>query len=322
MEDSLIHAVAGGAGGMVAMALTYPLIFLSTRAAVAKSKDHKSTKEAVLEVLKNEGITGLYSGLSSSLLGIAVTNFVYYGFYEKSKSVVLRSRPGKGLSTLESILVGMIAGSATTIISNPIWVIQTTQAVRTMEPSTPSSSDPSSTTSPAPKPRKLGLLESINHILENDGIAAFWRGIGPALALVVNPVIQYTVFEQLKNRLLARRTARLRAAGSASAAVLTSLDLFFLGSLSKLVATGSTYPYIVIKSRMQAGHAAAKEYKSALDGILRVVREEGIAGLYKGIESKLLQSVLTAAILFVSQQRIYELTKAALSKVPQAVKQT
>ncbi|KIO33897.1 hypothetical protein M407DRAFT_240810 [Tulasnella calospora MUT 4182] len=304
------------------MALTYPLIFLSTRAAVEKNKDKKSLKQAVLEVLKNEGIAGLYSGLSSSLLGIAVTNFVYYGFYEKSKSVVLRSRPGKGLGTLESILVGMIAGSATSIISNPIWVIQTTQAVRTMEPNPPTSSEAATSDSSVTpqKPRKLGFIESINHILENGGVAAFWRGIGPALALVVNPVIQYTVFEQLKNRLLARRTTRLRAAGSGSAAILTSLDLFFLGSLSKLVATGSTYPYIVIKSRMQAGHAMAKEYKSALGGILKVAREEGIHGLYRGIESKLLQSVLTAAILFVSQQRIYELTKTTLSNVPKVAK--
>lgn len=33
-------------------------------------------------------------------------------------------------------------------------------------------------------------------------------------------------------------------------------------------------------------------------------------GLYKGVGSKLVQSVLTAAILFAGQRRIYELTKA------------
>lgn len=43
---------------------------------------------------------------------------------------------------------------------------------------------------------------------------------------------------------------------------------------------------------------------------MTVIREEGIAGLYKGIASKLIQSVLTAAILFAGQRRIYELTKA------------
>ena len=70
---------------------------------------------------------GLYSGLESSLLGIAVTNGyllsfvpgsqisiffrVYYYFYERSRDIVLKSRAGsKSLSTPESMLIGLIAG--------------------------------------------------------------------------------------------------------------------------------------------------------------------------------------------------------------------
>ena len=65
--------------------------------------------------------------------------------------------------------------------------------------------------------------------------SAFWRGIGPALVLVINPIIQYTVFEQLKNFLIARRTARLRASGAKNAtATLSDWDFFLLGALSKL----------------------------------------------------------------------------------------
>jgi len=66
--------------------------------------------------------------------------------------------------------------------------------------------------------------------------SAFWRGIGPALVLVMNPIIQYTAFEQLKNFLIARRTSKLRTAGAAATAVavLSDLDFFFLGALSKL----------------------------------------------------------------------------------------
>lgn len=83
--------------------------------------------------------------------------------------------------------------------------------------------------------KKLGLLETINHIMHKEGISAFWRGIGPALILVVNPVLQYTVFEQLKNLLIKRRTARLRLSGNKSAVgVLTDIDFFLLGALSKL----------------------------------------------------------------------------------------
>ncbi|TFK55676.1 mitochondrial carrier [Heliocybe sulcata] len=304
MSDSLIHSMAGAAGGIAAMTATYPLIFLSTRAAVETKHEHKTTYQAVLDIIKREGVLGLYSGLNSSLLGIAVTNGAYYYFYERSRGIILSSREGsKALSTLESMLAGVIAGSATTIISNPIWVVQTTQATRTVD-----------STAGSAAPKKLSIIETVQHILRKDGVQAFWRGIGPALVLVINPVLQYTVFEQLKNFLIRTRTAKLRASGAASAvAVLSDWDFFFLGALSKLIATSSTYPYIVVKSRLQAGHARALRYKSTLDGILTILHEEGVEGLYRGVGSKLIQSVLTAAILFACQRRIYEIIKAATS---------
>ncbi|KAF9058179.1 mitochondrial carrier domain-containing protein [Panaeolus papilionaceus] len=310
MSDSTIHAIAGAAGGIVAMTATYPLIFLSTRAAVETKNEQKSTYQAILDIIKREGVFGLYSGLDSSLLGIAVTNGVYYYFYERSREIILRSRQGsKALSTLESMLTGLIAGSATTLISNPIWVVQTSQAVRTL-----------GTDASQKSVKKLGFFETAQNIIAKDGIAAFWRGIGPALVLVINPIIQYTAFEQLKNFLIARRTSKLRAAGGAAAAVavLSDIDFFFLGALSKLIATSITYPYIVVKSRLQAGSANALKYKSSLDGLLTIAKEEGVEGLYKGISSKIVQSVLTAAILFAGQRRIFEATKAAVQPLLKA----
>ncbi|KZV76317.1 mitochondrial carrier [Peniophora sp. CONT] len=306
MSDSAIHSAAGALGGIVAMTATYPLIFLSTRAAVETKNENK---QAVVDILSREGFLGLYDGLKSSLLGIAVTNGVYYYFYERTKAGIVSRRAGsKGLSTLESIIAGLIAGSATTIISNPIWVIQTSQAVQSMTPAPSTDNLAEKPVKPATV-RKRGFVETVQYILQTGGIEAFWRGIGPALVLVVNPVLQYTVFEQLKNALVRRRKAR------GSAGVLTDLDFFILGALSKLVATGTTYPYIVVKSRLQAGHEHAKRYKSAFHGLQTIIAEEGVQGVYKGISNKLIQSVLTAAILFAGQRRIFEMTKAALAPV-------
>ena len=96
-----------------------------------------------------------------------------------------------------------------------------------------------SSSTPAPQQvQKLSILQTVQHILATDGPLGFMRGVGPALVLVINPVIQYTVFEQLKNTLVTRRTAASRAAGGAAAAtaVLTDLDFFFLGALSKFSA--------------------------------------------------------------------------------------
>ncbi|KIK65288.1 hypothetical protein GYMLUDRAFT_38724 [Collybiopsis luxurians FD-317 M1] len=287
MNDSVIHAMAGAGGGILAMTATYPLVFLSTREAVETQSRKKTIYQAVMEVLERHGVLGLYSGLSPSLVGIAVTNAVYYYSYEQSKTLLAGT--GKSLNTIESIITSLIAGSATTIISNPLWVVQTSQAVHTMDSGL------------AVKER--GFLETVQHIFANFGIKGFFRGIGPALILVVNPVIQYSVFEQLKNFLTARRKLHRRGA-------LTDWDFFVLGAVSKLVATSVTYPYIVVKARLQAG---ATKYKSSLDAFATILREEGVEGLYKGAGKKLLQSVLTAAILFAFQRRIFLMTKTALT---------
>jgi solute carrier family 25 (peroxisomal adenine nucleotide transporter), member 17 len=114
-----------------------------------------------------------------------------------------------------------LPGSATTVISNPVWVIQTAQTVNDM--------DGVSAESSAPPPKRLGLRATAVRLLRTGGPAAFFRGLGPALVLVVNPVLQYTVFEQLKNALIRRR----RTAGRVGT-LLTDWDFFFLGAISKL----------------------------------------------------------------------------------------
>ena len=276
-----------------------PLVFLSTRAANETQDKNKvsflslqerchhhrpriatisdtifqSTYQAIVDVLRREGLFGLYNGLNSSLLGIAVTNgcvipnfffsnlhsvftytagiiSVYYYFYESTKGVIVRSRSGtEALSTLESILAGLISGSpfpcnrachlfsgkkiilgsATTVISNPVWVIQTAQTVSGMNAVSGEASAP-------PPPRGLGVFATAAHLLHTSGPSAFFRGLGPALVLVANPVLQYTVFEQLKNALVRRR----RMAGR-TGPLLTDRDFFFLGAISKLGVSSSLF---------------------------------------------------------------------------------
>ncbi|KAM0748581.1 mitochondrial carrier [Meredithblackwellia eburnea MCA 4105] len=315
LSDSAIHAVSGAAGGCVAMTITYPLVNLSTRAQVAaKSSDEETLKDAVLKVIKRDGIAGLYDGLTSSLLGIAITNGIYYLFFEESRAVILRAKKGSkaSLSTFESMLASAIAGAATSVISNPIWVVNTRQTVRTtIAPALPTAANPN------PKvivEKKLGVWQTILHIIKTDGFKAFFHGLGPALVLVSNPILQFTLFEQLKNAILARRRLRLTK-GNASMPPLTDLDFFLLGAISKLFATAITYPYLTVKARMQAGAAEGKSYTSSLDGLRKILKNEGAQGLYKGVGPKLTQSVATAAILFLAKEKIYQATVKTLTVV-------
>ena len=56
----------------------YPLITLSTRAQTESKRAKSSVFDASKRIVEREGFSGLFAGLDSALLGISVTNFVYY----------------------------------------------------------------------------------------------------------------------------------------------------------------------------------------------------------------------------------------------------
>jgi adenine nucleotide transporter 17 len=60
--------------------------------------------------------------MNSAMFGIAVTNAVYYYWYEFVKEL-LQGPAKKTLSVSENMLTGAIAGAFTSILTNPIWVI-------------------------------------------------------------------------------------------------------------------------------------------------------------------------------------------------------
>ncbi|CAG8511488.1 12477_t:CDS:10, partial [Gigaspora rosea] len=303
MPDNVAHALSGAAGGVVSMALTYPLITISSRLQVQKdnkaAEAYKGGRDAIIKIIKDEGFSGLYSGVSSAIFGIAVTNGVYYYFYEWTKAMFEKSAKSKRpISIKESMLSGAIAGALTAVVTNPIWVVNIRMTTRkdSLDENIQSESNVKQA-----RARRLGTISTVLKIIEEDGIMAFWQGVIPALILVINPIIQYTAYEQLKVQL-----EKLKKLGN--------LDFFLLGAVSKLIATGITYPYIVVKSRMQLRQSSreSSRYNSVLDGIRKIIKDEGIGGLYKGITYKLLQSVLTAAFLFMYKEAFFAYSVALL----------
>lgn len=64
----------------------------------------------------------------------------------------------------------------------------------------------------------------------------------------------------------------------------------------------------VVKSRMQLKQSddARERYSSIMDGFRKIIKYEGVAGLYKGISSKIVQSILTASFLFMAQASLVQ----------------
>jgi adenine nucleotide transporter 17 len=177
------------------------------------------------------------------------------------------------LTTVESMLAGALAGSATVLITNPIWVVNTRMTTRKSE----SDEQVLPGAKPAKAPSTLGTLLAL---LRDEGPARLFAGVMPALVLVINPILQYTFFEKMKQYLEKRRRV-------------TPKDAFYLGAMGKLLATSITYPYITVKSRM---HVAGKDgpREDMLTTFRRIIREEGYTGLYGGEFRRLYQIRLEA----------------------------
>jgi solute carrier family 25 folate transporter 32 len=95
---------------------------------------------------------------------------------------------------------------------------------------------------------------------------------------------------------------------------LGNLDFLVLSGLSKVFAGCVTYPYQVIRSRLQT-YEAHILYRGVMDAIGQIWAKEGIAGFYKGLGPNLLRVLPSTWVTFL----VYENTKVLMPKLAEAI---
>ena len=313
-----MHAVAGALGGCVATVITYPLLAKSARAANARRRGAaNATSQSIPEAGSSKGQASLnrslqslaqsYTGLSASLFGTTVSQGVYFYFYSLLRSFFVSRRAGaEAPSVVESLGIASLAGMANVLLTNPIWVVATRlQTLSGSNPSPEGAEAPGVGTSRSPRRRSrarsaVSNLQVIKSVYADYGIPGFWNGCGASLIMVVNPTIQYAIYEWL----MARTQRRNRRAPS-------SLHVFFCSSVAKAGATLLTYPMLTIKTRMMSARRD-QQYSGVGDAVRSIYRREGMQGYYQGIETKILQSILGASVLLMIKEKITVAVKARL----------
>jgi adenine nucleotide transporter 17 len=57
---------------------------------------------------------------------------------------------------------------------------------------------------------------------------------------------------------------------------------------------------------MQISQKGDEKYASVVDGLRKIFSTEGFTGLYGGLQSKIVQSMLTAAFLFMAKEALFD----------------
>jgi len=135
--------------------------------------------------------------------------------------------------------------------------------------------------------------------------------------------VQYTVFDQLKQRIIQRQ--RRKNGGSAddnSRVALSAFSAFLLGAVSKSIATVLTYPLIRCKVMIQAADpdeddeserpSKSRAPKTMLGALHAIWSKEGIPGFFKGLHAQILKTVLSSALLLMIKEKISKFTWVSL----------
>jgi adenine nucleotide transporter 17 len=143
-------------------------------------------------------------------------------------------------------------------------------------------------------PKYNGIFDGLYKISTTEGPATLWSGTLPSLVLVSNPALQFMFYESLKRRVQAFLGIQ----------DLNSSLIFTMGAIAKSLSTVITYPLQVVQSKLRYGSDDVKG-KNMIEIMVMIVQKNGVKnGLYKGMEVKLLQTVLTTALMFLCYEKI------------------
>ncbi|KAL8738613.1 MAG: hypothetical protein Q9181_000609 [Wetmoreana brouardii] len=285
------NALAGATGAVIANAIVYPLDIVKTRLQVqvkrkptdlepltTNEEHYTSSLDAIRRIIDNEGISGLYSGINGSLIGVTSTNFAYFYWYSVIRSLYLSSQTvPRAPGTAMELSLGAAAGAVAQVFTIPVSVITTRQQTQ-------------------PKGDKKGLFDTGKEVIDSeDGWTGLWRGLKASLILVINPAITYGAYQRLRVLLFSGK-ANMRL-----------WESFFLGAMSKGLATIVTQPLIVAKVGLQSRPPPArkgKPFESFLEVISFLIDHEGPMALFKGLAPQIAKGILVQGLLMMTKERM------------------
>ncbi|BFZ17856.1 hypothetical protein BsWGS_20895 [Bradybaena similaris] len=288
---NLVHAVSGASGSVIAISVFYPLDTVRTRLQVDDHRRAKNTYEALKDIIREEGLKGLYLGWFPVVSALSGSNFIYFYTYNGLKSALLRGR--SKASPLVDLSLAFVSGVVNVLITTPLWVANTRLKLQGAKLHTAHYNKHDDSNKNADQ-KYTGILDCLMKIVNTEGIQKLWGGTVASILLATNPAIQFMVYEALKRYF--RHLFHV--------AELSGLMYFILGAIAKTVSTVITYPLQVIQSRLRAGYAKHESSLTLVENLLHLIKTRGFGALYKGMEAKLLQTVFTAALMFLIYEKI------------------
>jgi len=263
MPNNTSPFVYGGVAAVCAEMITFPVDTAKTRLQLQGQKRdrkwekvrYRGTLHCIASIMKEEGVTSVYKGLSPAMLRQAVYGTIKFGLYYSSKEVLLRS--GRKETCLTNLGCAVLAGSVSSAIATPTDLIKVRMQSKTV-------------------PGVGGVYTMVRNIRNTEGVVGLWRGVCPTAqraALVAG--VQLPVYDCTKAWLCDGPSPPME-----DGVVCHLLSSIFSATCAALVSN----PVDVVRTRLMMERVAGGAlYKSSFHCCLQTVATEGVTALYRGL---------------------------------------
>lgn len=300
-ESALKSFVAGGVGGACCVLVGHPLDLVKVRMQTGGGGGAGASVFGMLSnTLRREGVRGLYRGVSAPLAAVSPMFAVSFWSYDLGQRAVKsygqrgmtsdeRTTKPYALSMGEICMAGAISSIPTTGIMTPSERIKCLLQVQAND------------VEKGGKARYSGMVDCATQVLKEGGMKSLYKGTVATLARDIPGTVAYFgMYEFAKKELMRLQGIDPDRGGLSPVAVLTA------GGLAGMACWAVAIPADVIKSRYQT--APEGKYAGIADVYRALIKEEGYAGLFRGIRPALLRAFPANAACFFGM----EVTRKAL----------
>ncbi|KAI8971691.1 mitochondrial carrier domain-containing protein [Mycotypha africana] len=274
--SSIKSFLSGGFGGMAAVLVGQPFDLVKVRLQTSEGV-YKSTADCFKQIIKNDGILGLYRGMAAPLASITPIFAVSFFSYDLGKKMCYAARtdtdPSKPLSLAEITLAGAFSAVPTTLFMAPSERVKVLMQIQGQ----------------GGEPKYKGPLDVVRQLYKEGGVRSIFRGTGATL-LRDSPgsAAYFIAYELIKKKLT---PAGARPEDLSFGAVL------FAGGMAGVAMWTIAIPPDVLKSRLQS--APAGTYTGLVDCLKKTVKADGPSALFKGLGPAMLRAFPANAATFL-----------------------
>ncbi|KAF9354158.1 ADP/ATP carrier protein [Mortierella sp. AD094] len=184
--STAMELLIGAGAGALTQIFTIPVSVVTTRQQTMPLGERQDLKATAMEIVQEEGWTGLWKGLKPSLV-LVINPAITYGMYSRIQELVLKAFRRKDMTPGLVFLVGALAKTLATVVTYPYIMAKVRLQWK-----------PSKKDAATHKPYK-GAIDVLQRVFAKEGLRGWYIGMQAQISkAVISQALLFMVKDQLE----------------------------------------------------------------------------------------------------------------------------